>query len=329
MKPDQVKNISVCPGTLAEGFNTYSSSSIRNLFGGHKVSHILPYTSPAQSDEDSRAFLQNRERLSISGVQEKVSLLLEQNKLRLTRAGEQGLFILKPMPGGLNKADQAPANEHLTMQIAWQVYGIEVAQNALIFFKNGEPAYITRRFDVRADGTKRAVEDFASLAGKTEELGGRNFKYNYSYEEIGLLIRKFLPAWQIEIAKFFQLVVFNYLFSNGDAHLKNFAVISTGQGDHILSPAYDLLNTRLHVADTPLALRLLREGNKQGYPAYKEFVEFGERIGIRQKRIDKLLEPFCTRQEAVYGLISRSFLDSSAKNGYEIHYNTRLKYLKH
>jgi serine/threonine-protein kinase HipA len=41
-----------------------------------------------------------------------------------------------------------PANEHLTMQIARQVYGIETAENALIFFKNGAQAYITRRFDV-------------------------------------------------------------------------------------------------------------------------------------------------------------------------------------
>lgn len=328
MEHSSLENIRVCPGTLAEGFGTYSPSAIRNLFDGHQVSHILPYGPLSQSDEDAQAFRQNRERLSISGVQEKVSLLLEKNQLRLTKAGEQGMYILKPIPRDLDKAGQVPANEHLTMQAAKQVYGIEVAQNALMFFKNGEPAYLTRRFDVRADGTKRAVEDFASLAGKTEESGGRNFKYDYSYEEVGLLIRKLLPAWQLEIEKFFRLVVFNYLFSNGDAHLKNFAVISTEEGDHILSPAYDLLNTRLHVADTPMALRLFREGNKQGYPTYKEFVELGARLGIRQKRIVKLLAPFCDRQEAVYDMIGRSFLNSSAKNGYEIHYNTRLKYLR-
>ena len=34
-----------------------------------------------------------------------------------------------------------PANEHLTMQIARQVYGIETAENALIFFNDGTPAY--------------------------------------------------------------------------------------------------------------------------------------------------------------------------------------------
>jgi serine/threonine-protein kinase HipA len=46
----------------------------------------------------------------------------------------------------LKKVDQLPANEHLTIQIAKQVYGITVAKNAVIFFKDGSPAYITKRF---------------------------------------------------------------------------------------------------------------------------------------------------------------------------------------
>jgi len=55
---------------------------------------------------------------------------------------------------------------------------------------------------------------------KTTDTQGANFKYEYSYEEIGRLIQKFVPAWKIEIEKYFSLVVFNFLFSNGDAHLK-------------------------------------------------------------------------------------------------------------
>ena len=44
-------------------------------------------------------------------------------------------------------------------------------------------------------------------------------------------------------------VVFNFLFSNGDAHLKNFSIIETPLGDFKLSPAYDLLNSRIHIED--------------------------------------------------------------------------------
>lgn len=47
-----------------------------------------------------------------------------------------------------------PANEHLTMQIARQVYGLETAENALIFLRDGKPAYLTKRLGVREDGSK-------------------------------------------------------------------------------------------------------------------------------------------------------------------------------
>lgn len=44
-------------------------------------------------------------------------------------------------------------------------------------------------------------------------------------------------------------VVFNYLFGNGDAHLKNFSLQATSGGDYVLTPAYDLLHTSIHIDD--------------------------------------------------------------------------------
>ena len=124
-----------CPGTLAEGFSTYSPGCLRNVFNRKKVNHILPYNPPELSDEDAEKFFENRKRISISGVQEKVSIVLDKNKLRLTKEKEQGNYILKPIPRDVKKADQVPANEQLTMQIARQVYGIPAAENVLIFFQ--------------------------------------------------------------------------------------------------------------------------------------------------------------------------------------------------
>ena len=293
------------PGTLASGFETYSKNCLNRVFEGRKVSHILPYNPPREDEEVAEKFLENRKRISISGVQEKLSLVLDKNKLRLTAAGEQGTYILKPIPRDLKKVDQIPANEHLTMQIARQVYGINTAENALIFFKNGEPAYITKRFDVKEDGTKLGIEDFASLAGKTSENDGPDFKYKYSYEELGELIQKYVPAYIIELEKFYQLVVFNYLFSNGDAHLKNFSLLETPNGDYTLSPAYDLINTRIHVKDSDFALDggLFKddfESNEvktNGRVGLHDFQEFGRRLGLREQRLNKLLVPFRTRQE--------------------------------
>ena len=88
-----------------------------------------------------------------------------------------------------------------------------VRSHNLVFFKNGSPAYITKRFDVQNNGDKWGNEDFATLAGKTKDNSGPNFKYDFSYEEAGLLIQRFVPAWRIEIEKYFSLVVFNFLFS--------------------------------------------------------------------------------------------------------------------
>ena len=127
--------IEFCPGTLSEGFHTYSRTALKRVFQGRKVSHFLPYDAPSANPETGRMFVENRIRMSVSGVQEKYSVLLDKNKLRLIHENEQGTYILKPIPGYGKKPDQMPANEHVTMQIARQVYGIETAENALIFLK--------------------------------------------------------------------------------------------------------------------------------------------------------------------------------------------------
>ena len=328
--------IKYCPGTLAEGFDTYSKTCLKKVFNGKKVSHVLPYNPPQVSEEDAEKFLENRKRISISGVQEKLSLLLDKNKLRLTKEGEQGTYILKPVPRDLKKVDQVPANEHLTMQIARQVYDINTAENALIFFENGELAYITKRFDVKEDTAKWGIEDFATLAGKTSENAGHDFKYEYSYEELAELLKKYVPAYMVEIEKLFRFVVFNYLFSNGDAHLKNFSVLETPSGDYTLSPAYDLVNTRIHVDDSDFALDSglfkdnfeSEEMKKNGHAGLKDFHEFSRRLGISTKRRDKLLEPFLARQATVEVLIQRSFLNEQTKRAYLLHYQTRRNQLK-
>lgn len=327
--------IKYCPGTLANGFDTYSKTCLNKVFNGRKVSHILPYDSPRVSEEDAKKFLENRKRISISGMQEKLSLILDKNKLRLTDEGEQGNYILKPIPRDLNNVNQVPANEHLTMQIAKQVYGIPTAENVLIFFINGEPVYITKRFDVKEDGTKWGEEDFATLAGKTSENAGVNFKYEYSYEELAELVVKYVPAHIIELEKLFSLIVFNYLFSNGDAHLKNFSVLETQSGDYALSPAYDLVNTRIHVDDTDFALNgeLFKDNfeseemKKTGRVGLDDFHEFAKRLHITVKRRDRLLGPFLAKQTDVETLIQRSFLNNQTKRTYLLHYQTRINQL--
>jgi len=332
-----IPEIKYCPGTLAEGFDTYSPTCLKRVFNGKKVSHILPYNPPDVSEEDAEKFQQNRKRISISGVQEKVSLLMEKNTLRLTEENEQGTYILKPIPRDLRKVDQVPANEHLTMQIARQIFDIHTAENALIFFKNGEPAYITKRFDVTEDGTKIGKEDFATLAGKTAETAGPNFKYEYSYEEMAELVRQYIPAAMVELEKLFSLILFNYLICNGDAHLKNYGVIETKQGDYILSPAYDLINTSLHVDDTAMALEdglfkgdyTTESFEANAFYAYDDFYEFGLKVGLVKSRVVKILDKFRSHRENVQSLTERSFLNDKMKKAYMDSYLNKLKALNY
>ena len=194
----------------------------------------------------------------------------------------RGTYMLKPKLSTYRNSDFSPANENLTMQLAEQVYNIETAANGLCFFSNGEMAYITKRFDVASNGTKYRKEDFASLAGLTSENAGKNYKYDVlSYEDAAEIIKKFVSAWRVEILKFFDIVVFNFLFSNGDAHIKNFSLLETPDGDFKLAPAYDLINTSIHLPDDPifaLDKGLFKGGDQTFRPMVmltgKEFVEF-------------------------------------------------------
>lgn len=321
-----------CPSTLAPGYQQYSPTALRLLFGGKKVSHLLPYQSPEASEEDSALFAQHTTHVSISGVQDKEVCIIEKGQVRLAAPGQPSTHILKPIPlSRLKRLREIPANEHLSMQIASQLYGIETAANGLCFFSDGTPAYLTRRFDIDAQGRKLRTEDFASLAGLMPAHGGSNYKYEYSYEEIADLIRRYVPAWRIEIEKFYKIVLFNFLFSNGDAHLKNFSVIETSQGDFRLAPAYDLLNTRLHVDDSDFALSrgLFREGESSEWLNYarkatgRSFEEFGRRIGIGERRVQELLAQFTTVHPRLTKLIDASFLQPTTKKTYLADYRQR------
>ncbi|MCO5945748.1 type II toxin-antitoxin system HipA family toxin [Mucilaginibacter flavidus] len=324
-----IPEIEYCPGTLAPGYDTYSRTCLVRVFNGKKVSHILPYDSPASNPETDELFEENRKRMSISGVQEKFSVLLEKNKLRLISEGERGKYILKPIPNAGRKPHQMPANEHVTMQIARQVYGIETAENALIFFKNGKPAYITKRFDVKPDGTKLAQDDFASLAGRTPQTHGEHYKYEGNYLELFQLMEKFVPAYKLEAPKLLKLLIFNYLFSNGDAHFKNFSLLETPLGDYRLSPAYDLLNSRVHINDRDLALDdgLLPKKMAQG----KLGLQFGvlaEHAGISEKVFGEMMEFMLSQSEAIERFTFSSFLDETTRRHYWQSYQARLMQLQ-
>lgn len=325
--------LNVCPSTLQEGFTTYSPDALKTLFDGKKVSHILDFDSPNNESADYREYAQNVGRISLSGVQPKASLILNADgQLARPSENEHGTYILKPAPSSYALIDRkyCPANENLTMQLARQVYHIETAANALCFFRDGEAANICRRFDVGPDGSKFQQEDFASLAGLTSANGGSDYKYsNLSYEECADIIRRYVKASPVEILKFFRIVVFNYLTLNDDAHLKNFSLINRGDGEYHLAPAYDLINTSLHLR-MPRIFALDKGLFKEGMHLSDtrtierhDFEEFGRRIGLSERLVNRELDIFASCQPLAEQLISRSFLSEDLKHHYLQSYNYR------
>lgn len=301
---------------MKKGFSTYSPTVIKKLFGGKKVNPILPYLSPSNAEE-KKIFNTNQTHISISGFQEKYSLILDGNQLRLTNEGEHGQYILKPISDLPKNAEFAPANEHLTMQIAQQVFKIETAENALVFFEDGSSAYLTKRFDYDAERNKLAVEDFSSLLQKSPAKDGEHYKYEGNYLEIFEALKKYVPAWKVEAPKLFTLILFNYIFSNGDAHLKNFSLIETRQSDFKISPAYDLLNTKIHIDDSDFALKdgLLPKSLAQG-KIINQFLLLGEKAEIPEKTINKNIQNLTSHEEKVIKLINNSFLNEKLKRNY-------------
>ena len=255
-----MKSLTACPATLQPGFDTYSPAARKALFDGNTVSPILDFD--LEKDYELPIVRGNMNNISISGAQEKYSAVVENGHIRLSHPNEQATHILKPAPinYSLSTRKQIPANEHLTMQIAAQIYGIHTAANALCFTPKGQPVYITRRFDVKPDNT----------------------------------------------------------------NLKNFSLINRN-GEYSLAPAYDLINTRIHLESSDLALRgglapdiepsdtLL----KTGHLCRLDFEHFAQRIGLPKKRAGKLMDLFMDIPSEAYLLINRSFLNDKMKRNYK------------
>lgn len=271
-------------------------------------------------------------RSSVSGVQDKVQLRRVRGGFEVVESG--GDYILKPVPRNTpaELAADIPANEAFTMDVAGRLFGIRTAEHALVEMKDGEPAYLTKRFD-RRNGVPVQQEDFCQLAGHSPETHGPNYKYDSSYEELAGLVRRFCPAAAVENPKVFAVVLFNYVFANGDAHLKNFSLYRSEQGDYILTPAYDLLNTSVHFPNEPSAtgLEFFVDGHytaayeKLGFYSSADFVELGGAFGVPEDEVRDGLAGYASRQEAVERLLAASRLSPEAKARYLAKFRDRLR----
>ena len=284
------------------------------------------------TDLNLPATLSVTRRQSISGVQQKTQLLRQRGRFVPVESG--GDYILKPAPRNTpaRLAADIPANEALTMDIAHDIFKINVAEHELVQLADGELAYLTKRFDSR-NGVKLHQEDFCQLSNRSPATHGTDYKYDGSYEELAELIRRFCPSATIECPKVFFIILFNYVFANGDAHLKNFSLFQSPQGDYILTPAYDLLNTAIHFPNDPsaAALDFFADGHftsryeDLGFYSSADFIELGRCFGVGEAEVRRMLAVFPAKSDKVEGAIADSLLSDDAKGRYLTLFRDRLR----
>jgi len=297
-----------CPITYnkVEHPGDYSFSGLHILSGKLNTLKDLPLTTAEQLHEAAAM----AGKMSIQGVQPKMSAVLdEKNKVfKLVAVG--GTYIIKPQ-NNLYRA--LPENEDLTMKMAAQA-GITVPVHGMIYGKDHELSYFIKRYDrIGKRGKKIAVEDFAQLAGKYRET-----KYNYSMEKIISIIESFCTFPMLEKSRLFRRVIFCFLTGNEDMHLKNFT-LQTNNGKTEFSPAYDLLNTTIVLKHPEEEIALPVNGKKRNLTR-KILVDYFalERMGLSNRITAKILQEIKEAIPLWYALIEKSFLPEDLKDAYRV-----------
>lgn len=187
--------------------------------------------------------------------------------------------------------------------------GIEVPPFGLIQLKDDATAYIIKRFDRLDDGSKLQVEDFCQLAEKRLKD-----KYDGSGELCVKTLRKFATEPLIEIQKLYRLILFSWWSENGDMHLKNFSLLTTPGGIRRLSPAYDLVCTKLVIPDDTLAMPI---GGRNKNFTRRKWMDFAEYCGIPERAAKRLISEQIETLGPALRLLAASFLPSGMKEQFE------------
>lgn len=283
-----------------DGVGHYHARCLRSLFGATRV--------PAPVDIDIARLhtvgLAMVGRTTLSGIQRKISANLSADRQTLQVALGPGRFILKPQASTF---PELPENELVTMRLA-EIAGLDVPACGLLPLGDGSMAYVTRRFDRLDSGRKLRQEDFCQLAALPPKR-----KYDGSAELCSRLIRRYASETGIESLKLFRHMVFCWWTGNGDAHLKNFSLLSGLDGIVRLSPAYDLLCTRLVLPDDRLALPV---GGKQDGLRRAHWQEYGNYCGLPARSIARELARIVASLDPAIALVSRSPLGAPFRARY-------------
>lgn len=293
-----------CPITYELcGNGKYSEKGLRMI--APKLTHLneLPYTAAELRQEAAN----RAKKLSIQGVQPKLSATISVVEQEFKIVDQFGTYIIKPQN---DLFPELPQNEDVTMRMA-KVFGLDVPFHGMLYAKDGSLSYFIKRFDRYGKGKKLATEDFAQLTGNT-----RDTKYRFTMEKLVPVIDEFCSFPAIEKADFFKRILFCYVTGNEDMHLKNFSLI-TKNGKTTLTPIYDFLNSSIAIKNSEEEIALTLKGKKSNLKA-TDFIDYyaKERLQLNEKTITTILEEMHNTIPKWKELLEISFLSDEMKEKY-------------
>ena len=243
-------------------------------------------------------------KMSISGVQPKLSTINDRKQGLMIVVDTGGLFILKPPT---DRFEFLPENENLCMNMA-AAYRIEVPPHGLLPLADDCLAYCVRRFDRMDDGSKLQQEDFQQLL-QTQD------KYEGSYERIANFIKVHSNAPGLDLLNLFERALLFFVLGNGDAHLKNFSLLEKEEMGYSLSPAYDIVSSRLALPQEREEMCLSLHGRRNNI-SKNDFLRLGEHFGLNGKQIHNAMERLRELKPSFESMIRESFLIDPLKEGF-------------
>jgi serine/threonine-protein kinase HipA len=296
-----------CYQPLPEGATDFHEGCSR-LFFGTPIPPLLDYNNEQMQELAKEIVLRS---VTVTGVQPKLSLTIEKQpgdpkRSQFTIVGLWGNFILKPPS---EQFPSLPENEDLTMHLA-TLLDIRTAEHSLIRLRSGELAYLTKRFD-RSNGEKLALEDMCQL---TETL--TSDKYRGSMEKIGRQIALFSAQPGLDAIRFFELALFSFLTGNADMHLKNFSLLTNAANETSLSPAYDLLSTKIAMPEDKEEMALTINARKRKLKR-ADFDLFAAHLKIPARAIQNIYTKFSNGLAAALACIDNSFLPEKERTLYK------------
>lgn len=305
--------------------SNYHDKCIAKLFGSTSIDPKLEFSRLSFF----QAAPKKTKGMSISGVQNKAQLHIENRKLEITDF--DGTHILKPTPEEFPFCSE---NEHVSMEIV-RTFGIPTPPCGLIPFQKSENkeveyAYVIKRFDRDKDHNPIHQEDMMQVMGFSNESTDSKYE-SASYYDV-LVKLKEIGGSPLQL-QFFKSLVISYLICNEDHHLKNISILHTNPVR--LTPAYDFLNTMIITkSGTSMALNFYKdklpkyfEQMCNGYFSKQDFLDLASDSGLSIAAAKLSIKKLISKQDEVLKLIKSSFLPDDKKDEYTKTFKQRIAFM--